>query len=141
MHHYKWNGADSLATYLGVGGDRYTFDSPSWKVGGGARTFTNQDELDFIVTDIAPSGSVVDITYLITGSAPASGVAMQVMFNNQKDSPTTPATVSPITNGVSSGVYIAQISTGASGVFRWNLGADGIGANDVPNISAALIRI
>jgi len=140
IHHYKWNGVGAPATYLGVGGDSFTFDAPSWKVGGGARTFSNADELDFIVTNVAPTGSNVDITYLITGSAPASGVAMSVRFNNLKDSPVALAAVTPISNGFTSGNYIAGLTTSQSGIFRWDIAANGVSPSDIPNLSAILIR-
>jgi len=140
IHSYQWNGAGNAMTYLGVWGDRYTFDLPSYQVGGGARTFSNVDELDFTVTNVTPAGFNLDVTYVLDGSAAPSGVAMCVKYNNLKDSPLSTATVTPIINGVTNGNYITELSTGESGVFRWDIAADGISPGDVPNISAFLIR-
>jgi hypothetical protein len=139
-HHYEWRGPNMPATYLGLGNDAFAFDTPSWKVGGGARTFSNQNELDFIITNVAPTGSALDITYFISGSANPSGVAICPKYNNLKDSPFTPATVSVIDKGFASGSYIAGLSTGESGVLRWGIADDNVAPGDIPNFSAFLIR-
>jgi hypothetical protein len=139
-HTYEWNGPNQLMTYKGLWGDEIAFDTPSYRIGGGGRTFSNQDELDFVVTNVEPNGADLDVTYVIDGSAPTSGVAMCIKYDNTKDSPLTMATVTPITNGVTNGDFIEGLSTGESGVFRWNIAADGISPGDIPNIGAFLIR-
>lgn len=141
IHEYQWNGVNAPATYLGVAADSFAFDAPSWKIGGGARTYSNQDELDFIATNVVISGQVIDVTYKITGASPVSGVAMCVKYNNLKDSPLELATVTPIDKGISSGNYIAGLTAGESGIFRWSVAADEISPGDIPNLSAFLIRI
>jgi len=139
FHSYQWNGASSPATYIGVWGDSLLFDLPHDRIGG-ARTFTDADELNFTITNVVHSGIYADVTYILDGVAPASGVAMCIKYNNDKDSPLSVATVVPVVNGVTDGNYIAELSTGESGVFRWNLEADAIDAGDFPNTSAFLIR-
>jgi len=141
IHTYQWNGANTPATYLGVGADSFAFDTPTWKIGGGARTYSNQSELDFIVTDTAPTGVNLDVTYKITGTSAVSGVAMCVKYDNLKDSPLTMATVTPLDKGITSGNYIAGLTAGESGMFRWNVSADNISPGDAPVLSAFLIRI
>lgn len=140
IHVYEWNGPSTAATYLGQGADSFTFDAPSWKVGGGARVFSNQDELDCIITDVSPTGSALDLTYYISGSAGVGAVAMCPKFDNLKDSPLQPLTFSVIDKGFASGNYIAGLSTGESGIFRWDIASDGVSPGDLPTFGTFLIR-